>query len=69
MVHSTYIGLRDHFRLGGGGEGAGRTTYFARILYPCPKTKSNMFGQFIFVAHCHGGGGGGCLEEENTTLF
>ena len=38
------IGVRDHFRLGGGG---------AQQFLP---EKSNMFGQCIFASH--GGGGG-----------
>ena len=48
------IGVRDHFRLGGGG-----TKIFARISHLCPKIEnSNMFGQCIFASHGGGGGGG-----------
>ena len=52
------IGVRDHFRWGGGG--AQHFVPEFRIL----ARKSNVFGQCIFCRTW----GGGCLEE-NTTLL
>ena len=50
------IGVRDHFRLGGGGV---PTTFFCPNFSFLPE-KSNMFGQCIFASH---GGGGGKREQ------
>ena len=45
------IGVRDHFRLGGG------TTFFARISHLCPKSRICLGNAFL--PHTGGGGGGG----------
>ena len=52
-------GVRDHFRLGGGG-----TTFLPESLILCPKSRICL-DKCIFVAH---GGGGGGIRRTAVTL-